>query len=360
MSHLRDKTDIGSLLFLTKKVSATLVDGCKVLCMEIERITFEADTNGQEHSLRAFHFRGSQNGPAVYIQAALHSHEMPGTVAIDRLIPLLEVAENDARLAGCVTLVPHANPIGLTQCVYGETLGRFDVNSRINFNRSFPTDAAEKLTGKPAAERLKATLLALAGKADVVLDLHCEDDGPVYLYVSELQLDEGRRLARAMQATVILTDPADDPISFDLAVGARWAAEKRVDDTRFAATIELRGKMDVTPTYSKQDADGIYRYLVNIGTIIDDLPSILAVEPITGDVDDAQLISTQTPGALLYDVDIGDWVTEGQRLAVVLSEPGIKHHEIRSPFDGQVMTRRVRRFARRGDDVIKVLRHPLP
>lgn len=46
------------------------------------------------------------------------------------------------------------------------------------------------------------------------------------------------------------------------------------------------------------------------------------------------------PGALLYDVEIGDWVTEGQRLAVVLSEPGTVDHEIRSPFDGQVMTRR--------------------
>ena len=110
----------------------------------------------------------------------------------------------------------------------------------------------------------------------------------------------------------------------------------------------------------KQDADGLYRYLVDIGTVIDELPAIVPVETITGDVDAAQLISTPVPGALLYDVEIGDWVTEGQRLAVVLSEPGTVHHEIRSPFDGQVMTRRDRRFARRGDDVIKVLRHPLP
>ena len=328
--------------------------------MEIERVTLESDTPGQELSLRVFRFRGSEDGPAVYIQGALHSHEMPGMVAIDRLIPRLAEAENDARLAGSVTLVPHANPIGLTQAVFGETLGRFDLNGRINFNRSFPAEAAEKLTERPAAERLKATLLALAEKADVVLDLHCDDEGPVYLYVAERQLDEGRRLARAMEATVILTDARDDPISFDLAVGVRWAAEKRDGDARFAATIELRGMTDVTPAFAKQDADGLYRYLVDIGAAIDELPDIFPVEPITGDVDAAQLIPTPVPGALLYDVEIGDWVREGQRLAVVLSYAGAAHHEVLAPFDGQVMTRRDRRFARRVDDVIKVLRHPLP
>jgi len=328
--------------------------------MEIEQVTLESDTPGQEFSLRVFHFRGSENGPAVYMQAALHSHEMPGMVALDRLIPRLAAAENDACLAGSVTLVPHANPIGLTQAVYGETLGRFDVNSRVNFNRSFPTQAADNLAGRPVAERVKAALLWRAAKADVVLDLHCDDEGPVYLYVAERQLEEGLRLARAMQAAVILTDASDDPISFDLAVGARWAAEKRADDTRFAATIELRGMMDVTPEFAEQDADGLYRYLVDIGTVIEELPAISPVDPVIGDVNAAQLLPTPMPGALLYDVKIGDWVAEGQRLAVVLSEPGTAHHEILSPFDGQVMTRRDRRFARRGDDVIKVLRHPLP
>lgn len=328
--------------------------------MKIEHAKLESDTPGQELSFPVFRFLGSGTGPAVYMQAALHSHEMPGMVAIDRLIPRLAEAENDARLMGNVTLVPHANPIGLAQGVLGETLGRFDLNGRINFNRSFPTRTAEELAGRPAPERLKATLLAFAEKADVVLDLHCDDEGPVYLYVSERQLDEGRRLARAMQATVILTDAGHDPISFDLAVGARWAAENREDDTRFAATVELRGMRDVTPALADRDADGLYRYLVDIGTIVDALPAIVPVEPITADVDAAQLISTPVPGALLYDVEIADWVTEGQRLVVVVSESGTVHHEIRSPFDGQVMTRRDRRFARRGDDVIKVLRHPLP
>ena len=67
--------------------------GVTSVAMEIERVTMESDTPGQELSLRVFRFRGSENGPAVYIQGALHSNEMPGMVAIDRLIPLLVEAE---------------------------------------------------------------------------------------------------------------------------------------------------------------------------------------------------------------------------------------------------------------------------
>jgi len=294
------------------------------------------------------------------MQAALHSQEFPGTVAMDRLIPRLEEAEAGGKLVGNITLVPHANPIGLMQGVYGQTLGRFDANTRTNFNRSFPAKRADALTGKPVSERLKAALLEMAEQADVVLDLHCDDEGPVYLYVSETQIDEGRRLARAMQASVILTDASDDPISFDLAVGARWAAQKRKNDMRFGATIELRGMLDVAPDLAEQDANGLYRYLVEIGTINDDLPAISPIEFIIGDVDEAYLITTPEPGAILYDVEVGDWVKEGQRLVVVLSEAAVSRHEIVSPFDGQVMTRREVRFARRGDDVIKVLRYPLP
>jgi predicted deacylase len=256
------------------------------------------------------------------MQAALHAHEFAGMVALDRLIPRLEQAESEGRLASSVTLVPHANPVGLAQAVFGETLGRFDVNSRLNFNRSFPADAPESLSGRSTAERLKATLLSLAAKADVVLDLHCDDEGPVYLYTAERQLDEGRRLARALGATVILT------------------------------------MMDVTPDLAKRDAAGLYRYLVDLGAVSDPLDAYDPADPVVGDVDDAQLIPTPVPGALLYDVSVGDWVTEGQRLATVLSEVGVEPYEVRSPFDGLVMTRRDRRFVRRGEDVIKVLRHP--
>ena len=97
--------------------------------------------------------------------------------------------EQEGRLLSNITVVPLANPIGLSQAVFGTNLGRFDMNSRTNFNRSFPTDLSSNFANTSVVEKLKATLLGLAITADIVLDLHCDDEGPVYFYAPEVMLD---------------------------------------------------------------------------------------------------------------------------------------------------------------------------
>lgn len=326
--------------------------------MEIECTTLEADTPGHTWSLRVLRYRGAAKGPAVHIQAGLHAHEIPGVVAIDRLIPLLGQAEKEGRLGSDITLVPHANPIGLGQGFFGTTLGRFDFNSRLNFNRSFPPGTPESRAGRSADDRLKALLLSMAVEADTVLDLHCDTEGPVYLYTSEARLDEGRRLARAISAEFILFDSIDEVVSFDTEVSARWKAQGRTGDRRFAATLEYRGMLDVTPDLAEKDASGLYRYLVDIGAVDDTLPPAPRRDPIIGHVDDAELILTPEPGAILYHVNVSEPVAEGQRLASILAEPGAAPYDLRAPFGGVVMTRRNQRIVRRGDHVLKLLRHP--
>ena len=81
--------------------------------MDTEIISLDSDTPGQTLSVRALRLRGAGGGPAVYIQAGLHAQELPGVAALHYLIPKLAAAEAGGRLKGDVTLVPHANPIGL-------------------------------------------------------------------------------------------------------------------------------------------------------------------------------------------------------------------------------------------------------
>ncbi|MGO8077947.1 succinylglutamate desuccinylase/aspartoacylase family protein, partial [Rhizobium leguminosarum] len=73
--------------------------------------------------------------------------------------------------------------IGSAQSHFGELHGRFDLGSRTNFNRDFPlisiTDRStliEDLDDYPATDRLKRQLLHMALGADLVLDLHCDDE----------------------------------------------------------------------------------------------------------------------------------------------------------------------------------------
>lgn len=246
---------------------------------------------------------------------------------------------------GRVTLVPHANPVGLAQAVFDTTLGRFDLNGRMNFNRAFPTGTPSDLIGRPMAQRLKATLLGLATEAEVVLDLHCDDEAPVYLYAHESRLPQARDLAQALGAAVILTDPSQAAESFDMAVMLRWG--EAAAGSRFAATVELRGMLDVRDDLAASDAAGLYQYLVRLGTVRDDLPPVASPEPLVADVDLAELIPTPVAGAVLYEVEVGDWVTAGQRVAQVLPEAGTARHEVLAPADGYVMTRKDHRFLRR-------------
>ena len=94
------------------------------------------DTPGQQFSLEVLTFKGNNpSAPSAYLQAALHGGEFPGVAAIHFLVPMLEAAEKAGAIAGDITLVPMANPIGSAQWLFSEPLGRFELFSRTNFNR---------------------------------------------------------------------------------------------------------------------------------------------------------------------------------------------------------------------------------
>jgi len=94
--------------------------------MKTEIETIRGETPGVAYELIVHHLTGTEaTAPRVYIQAGLHADERPGVAAMHYLIPMLEQAEAEGRLKGSLTLVPHANPIGAAQHLYGEHMGRF-------------------------------------------------------------------------------------------------------------------------------------------------------------------------------------------------------------------------------------------
>ncbi|MEP6566879.1 MAG: succinylglutamate desuccinylase/aspartoacylase family protein, partial [Mesorhizobium sp.] len=152
----------------------------------IERIT--GDTEGVSYEFPVFRFDGTEaSAPSAYLQAALHAGELPGVVAIDALMPMLAKAEAESRIKGNITIVPWANPIGRAQYHFGEHQGRFHLGTRTNFNRGFPLLAAPDTSLLPDTthgtpdQQLKTRLLQLSLGHDIVLDLHCDDEGLAYL-----------------------------------------------------------------------------------------------------------------------------------------------------------------------------------
>jgi len=150
--------------------------------------------------------------PKAYLQAAIHANELPGTMALHHLMPLLAEADRSGRIKGEIVVVPIVNQIGLSQVVGDTHLGRYDFVGYNNFNRNWPDLAAEVAKrvgalGRDAAvnvAQIRRTALAVLGSmrpsnelqalrvavlrhsidADTVLDLHCDREAVLHLFVS--------------------------------------------------------------------------------------------------------------------------------------------------------------------------------
>ncbi|MER9504489.1 succinylglutamate desuccinylase/aspartoacylase family protein [Mesorhizobium sp. M0579] len=332
----------------------------------IERIA--GDTEGVSYEFPVFRFAGTDKAaPSAYLQAALHAGELPGVVAIDALMPALNKAEAEGRIKGSITVVPWANPIGRAQYHFGEHQGRFHLGTRNNFNRGFPLLAApdakllpDTTLGTPD-QRLKTRLVQLSLGHDIVLDLHCDDEGLAYLYVHASLWPAMADCAAAMGIDAVVLWSEDTDGTFE---GATIMPYQNVPanlaklDRRVATTVEYRGMLDVDGALASSDAEGLYRLLAARGVIADTaLPAPGAFKGLVAPLENIDMMPAPRAGAILYDVKPGDRVAKGARLATIVHTPGEAggRTEVLAPQDGVILTRRSRRIIRAGEDLLKLV-----
>ncbi|MER8927740.1 succinylglutamate desuccinylase/aspartoacylase family protein [Mesorhizobium sp. M0859] len=333
----------------------------------IERIA--GDTEGVSYEFSVYHIEGSSSdAPTVYLQAALHSCELPGTVALHALMKRLRKAEAEGRIRGSITIVPSANPIGSTQMLFGELHGRFHFDTRRNFNRGFPLlDKPDALplhddtAAVTADQRLKERLFQLSMGHDIVLDLHCAYEGVAYLYAPSILWPAMADCASALRLEAVLhsSDPGDG--EFEVAAiypYLKAPPEVARIDGRVVATVEFRGMRDVDPELAESDAEGLYKLLVWRGVVSDE--AIGSKEPFAGiaaPLENLEMMRAPCSGAVLYHVKPGDRVEKGDLLATIVHSPGEPEGtaDILAPQSGYVLTRHMHRFTRRGSDLMKII-----
>ena len=323
------------------------------------------DTEGVSYEFPVFRFFGSDKAaPRAYLQAALHAGELPGTVAIDALMPKLSKAEAEGRILGSLTIVPWANPVGRAQYQFGDHQGRFHSGTRTNFNRDFPLvdrpDPALVTETDLATvdDKLKARLLQLSLGHDIVLDLHCDDEGEPYLYVPAQLWPAMSDCAAAMNVAGVLLWDGESGAAFEEASFHPHLQSGTAPDKVVVTTVEYRGVADVERATAESDADGLYRLLVARGVVAD--PAVPAPGPFKGIVaplENVDMMPAPKAGAVLYDVKPGDRVKKGDRLATIVHKPGEPdgHAEVMAPQDGFILTRRSHRITRAGDDLVKLV-----
>jgi len=349
---------------------------------------------GNDRRLRIIHYGRGPGSRKAYIQAGLHADEAPGYLVMHHLMAALDRLDGEDALQGEIVLVPVANPIGVGQWRDDWLQGRFDFSNGINFNRSFPDLApriaervAERLGADPAANAalirdatadvlsglappmdeaagLKHHLLKLAHDADIVLDLHCDYQAVLHVYLGQSLWPEAQDLPAQLgaRATLLADDSGVTP--FDEACSRIWFNLARlfpqhpIPPACLAATVELRGMADLTQDTAAADAANLVHFLTRRGFIrgqAPELPSLVApATPLTG----VAHIRATTPGVVVFAKAPGDRVAAGDVVAEIVNpladDAQTRLVQVKAATDGMLFARSADRFARPGRILAKI------
>jgi len=348
---------------------------------------------GTTRELVSLHF-GANGGPKALIQASLHADEPPGMLVAFHLRRMLAAFESAGRVKGEIVLVPMANPLGSAQRLLGRGLGRFELASGENFNRNYadlsaavfdqlrpqidagqtPTVAAVRAAALAASDQLVAdselqslrrSLLRLAIDADLVLDLHCDNEAVMHLYTATPVWPAVEPLARLLgsEMSLLAVDSGGEP--FDEACSMLWARLGRRyrehtghdspwPDACVAVTVELRGETDVSHELAQRDAEAIVGYLIHRGMIDAELPDLPPLihepRPLEGSVP----VRTPRGGVLVHRPLLGQMVSQGQCIAEVIDPLSGESIELCSAVDGLLYARESVRSVHAGMSIAKV------
>jgi len=342
------------------------------------------------HQLVSCHYGTPGSGKKAFIQAALHADEVPAMLVAQFLRRALERLDAEGRIKGEIVLVPAANPIGLSQVVHGAPFGRFDLGTGVNFNRAFlhvATELKETLAGRlgpdPEAnvaairreacaavarwepqdnvELLKKTLLSMAIDADVVLDLHCDNEGLLHVYAGTPLAERAAPLAALLGARALLLSSASGGAPFDEACSRLWwdlaahfGADTPIPPACTAVTVELRGEMDVRYDYAEQDAQALLQFLARDGMLDMPLAALPAPQcdptPLAG----VEPLHAPQSGVLVFLKALGERVTAGEAVADIVNPVSGATATLRASQEGLLFASTAHRHLMRGMQVCKI------
>lgn len=356
-------------------------------------ITLTGDSPGQTTALY-WYSAGPENAPTkVHLQAALHADEQPGTMALHHLLPRLRDADAQGGLKARFAIFPSVNPLGLSTRVLRRHIGRYDLETGVNFNRRWPDlyplvakavegrftqDGAanvallRRAVGSWIAEQrpvtanqtLRLKVLASAHDADIVLDLHCDDLSLKHIFTSPELMPGLQDLADRMGVAATLTAEDSGGGSFDEVLPALYrkaqAANPGVPIPMAAetATLEYRGQADVSDALGIEDANGLFDFFAGRG-LIDAAVAPAKPAPPPTPFEATEILRAPSAGLLAYQVELGESVRAGQVVAELIAMDGpeafMARQPIRSGTDGIILSRASAKYVVGGASIAKIV-----
>jgi predicted deacylase len=364
------------------------------MAFERKVVMLKGDTPGSTTEFNYYRIGPADAPEKVHLQAALHADEQPGTMALHHLLPMLRDADAQGLLRARFTVMPMVNPLGMASLSFRHHIGRYDPNSGINHNRRWPdlfaairgaivgrlgdderfnVDLIRKAVAqwidgqqpRTAAEQLRLLVLREAHDAQLVLDLHCDNDSLLHIFTSPELMPGLKDLADWMGAAATLTAADSGGGSFDEVLpqlyrkAALATPGKPVPMASATATLEYRGQADSFDHFGADDARRLYGFLCG-RSLIDADPGAKPepAAPATS-FEATEIVRVDRPGLIAYRVELGERVRKGQPIADLIALDGPEAFLARTPIlagtDGLILTRVLGKYVPRGTGIAKIV-----
>jgi len=353
------------------------------MAVQKSSITLPSMTPGTQRSIPVLRFGKAGARPKVYMQAAIHANEMPGTMAMHHLMPLLAEADKKGLIQGEIILVPTVNPIGQAQLVGNSHAGRYNLLSYENFNRNWIdlSDAVAERVGKKlgadaeanvrtirkaAQDSLKALkplnelgtlrveVQKLSCDADFVLDLHCDIYAALHLFGAKNDVATGTLSTLAADLGVEATmynDPYPKALTFSGVNSVLWARlaeqfpQANIPQACMSVTVEMRSQHDVSDALGQSDAQNLLRWLVRQGVVGGKAEPLKKLKAAPAPMSGMDVGYSTCTGFLVFHVKPGAKVKKGQAICDVIDPSNPNGPKGRTTFtsqtDGVLFSRRL-------------------
>lgn len=281
---------------------------------------------GAEVDLPVRVVHGREDGPTVWVDAAVHGDEAVGVEVVRQVLAGLD----PKTLRGTLIAVPIVNVLGFMS-------GSRYLPDRRDLNRSFPGSARGSLAGRIA----HLVMTEVVAKCEVGIDLHTGSDRRTNLPQVRADLEDRRtrELAAAFAAPVMLHARLRDG---SLRAAAREAGAK-------VLLYEAGEAWRMDPWAVDAGVLGVRRVLAALGM----------TEPVAEEAPPASLVSWRSgwvrargTGMLHLEVELGAHVRRGDRLGGLFDSFGKRVRLVHADRDGVVVGRTEAPLVNSGDAVV--------
>lgn len=296
---------------------------------------------GGQISLPVRILHGRNEGPTLWLSAAVHGDEVAGVEIIRRALARVE----PRHLSGTILALPIVN-------VHGFLNGDRYLPDRRDLNRSFPGSEGGSLAARVA--HLFMTLIVQ--RCEYGIDLHTGSDHRTNLPQVRADLDDPRtrELALAFGAPLLLHAKLRDGSmrAAATAIGAKVLLYEGGEAWRFdehAIRVGTRGVLQVMDRLGMFEADTLSALLVESGVVRG--PDESAIEtPL--ETRSSNWVRARRSGIASLSVGLGESVEKGGELAIIHDSVGRRLSVVRASKPGVVIGHSLRPLVNQGDALV--------